>query len=304
MNVNKITYPIKDRWSYLWLAIGTLLGFLWTAPLTMWLAPIFILRFMRTQKVWRGFLLAWLTGFIVIGVAFREALPLPMPVYLVTMLFTSLIGGALPLLADRLLAPRLGGFAATLIYPLALTAFDFIGAITNPMGSIGAQAYTQYGNLALMQLLSITGMWGIVFLVNWFGAVVNWAWERSFEWKTIWRGAALYVGVLVLVLLFGEVRLAYTPEPTSTVRMHGLTAVDMRVELAGLHQAMANDWGAYRQISAGFQEQYFTATIREARAGAEIVHWPEMAVMLAAEDEDGFLARLPGKLHVRRASTW
>jgi apolipoprotein N-acyltransferase len=32
-------------------------------------------------------------------------------------------------------------------------------------------------------------------------------------------------------------------------------------------------------------------TIREARAGAQIVHWPEIAVNLAKEDEAGFVAR-------------
>ena len=157
MKQNQITYSIKDRWSYLWLAIGTLLGFLWAIPLTMWLAPIFILRFVRTQKTWVGFLLAWLSSFLVIGITFREALPLPLPEYIITMLVTSLTG-ALAYLADRLLAPRLKGFAATLVYPLAVTSLDYIGAISNPMGSIGAQAYALYGNLALMQLLSITGV--------------------------------------------------------------------------------------------------------------------------------------------------
>jgi len=290
MNGKRITYPLKDRWSYLWLAVGTLLSFFWSIPLIIWLAPIFLLRFMRSQKVWLGFLLVWLSSYLTIAVTFREALPLPLPEYLIMMLITSLIGSALPFLADRLLVPRLRGFVATLVFPLAVTSMDYIGALTNPMGSIGAQAYGQYGNLALMQLLSITGMWGITFLVNWFAAVVNWAWERSFDWKEIRRGAAIYGGTLLLVLLFGGARLAYAPQPTGTVRVHGLTALDMRQEMPKLHQ-VESDWQAYRQLTEELREPYLEATVREAKGGAQLVLWPEMAVWAPAEDEAEFFRR-------------
>ncbi len=53
-----------DRWSYLWLVIGTLVLFLWRVPLVWWLSPVFLLRFMRTQKVGRGFFLFWLSSFL------------------------------------------------------------------------------------------------------------------------------------------------------------------------------------------------------------------------------------------------
>jgi apolipoprotein N-acyltransferase len=131
-----------------------------------------------------------------------------------TGIFFVAIGGllqSLPYLADRLLAPRLPGFAATLVFPLALTALSFGDSATNPTGNWGAWAYTQYGNLALVQLVSITGMHGLTFLIGWFGPVVNWAWDRPLERREIWRGVVLYVGVLVLVLAFGMVRLAFFP---------------------------------------------------------------------------------------------
>jgi len=118
----------SDRWSYLWLAIGTLLGFFWTIPLIWWLSPVFMLRFMRMQKVWRGFILAWLTTFLTVGVTqygmMNALMPSPLPVYVITMAIGAL-PFTLPYLADRLLAPRLKGFAATLVFPLAVTAMDF-----------------------------------------------------------------------------------------------------------------------------------------------------------------------------------
>jgi apolipoprotein N-acyltransferase len=92
--------------------------------------------------------------------------------------------------------------------------------------------------------------------------------------------------------LYGGVRLAYAPQATRTVRVHGFTAVDMRNEmLAKIREAKQKDWQTYRQLSAELQELYLEGTLREARAGAQIVHWPEMAVNLAKEDEANFLAR-------------
>ncbi len=287
----KIQYPIKDRWSYLWLGIGTLLGFFWAVPMVAWISTALMIRFMRTQKTWRGFLLVWLSSLLTLGITMRKFLPLPMPVYIVTVLITTLTAAALPYLADRLLAPRLGGFLATLVFPLAVTSVDYIGAMTNPQGSIGGQAYAQSGDLMLMQLASVTGMWGIVFLVNWLAPIVNWGWERSFEWKAIRRGVALYAAILIAVMIYGGARLEFARQPTHTIRMHGITEVDMRQELETIHNAQSVSWDEYRRVTAGLREPYLEGTLREAQNGAQLVHWPEMAVFLPEEDEAAFIQR-------------
>ena len=285
-----------DRWSYLWLVIGTLLSFLWRIPLVWWLSPVFLLRFMRTQKVGRGFFLIWLSSFLtaippMYGIM-NAMMPSPLPVFLITTAVTALMMGGIAYLLDRLLAPRLKGFVATLVFPLITTAMDYVSAKANPLGSIGGAAYFQYSNLALLQLLSITGMWGIVFLVNWFGSVVNYAWERGFTWKEIRRNTLVYAVIMLAVLLYGGARLAYAPEAPGTVRVHGFTAVDMRMEmLPKLHEAKKQGWQTYRQMSVEIQELYLEGTVREARAGAQIVHWPEMAVNLSKEDEADFIVR-------------
>jgi apolipoprotein N-acyltransferase len=297
MNANQITYPQKDRWSYLWLVIGTLLGFVWRAPLVWWLTPVFLLRFMRTQKVWRGFFLIWLSSFLTASFAMYDIMnammPTPLPVYLFMMAVTALLTGGIAYLVDRLLVPRLKGFSTTLVFPLIMTVMDYISAKSNPLGSVGAQAYFQYSNLTLIQLLSITGMWGIVFLVNWFGPVFNYAWERGFAWKEIRRNTLVYTSVMLAVLLYGGVRLAYAPQASSTVRIHGFTAVDVRQELLPkMHGAAQESRQTYRQLSAETQELYLEGTLREAKAGAQIVHWPEMAIFLPEEDEANFIERV------------
>jgi apolipoprotein N-acyltransferase len=285
-----------DRWSYLWLAIGTLVLFLWRVPLVYWLSPVFLLRFMRTQKVGRGFFLIWLSSFLTsippLYSILNALIPTPLPVFLIITAVFALMNSGTAYLVDRLLRPRLKGFAATLVFPLIMTVMSYIGAKANPMGSIGGAAYLQYSNLELLQLLSITGMWGIVFLVNWLGPVVNWAWERGFKWQEIRRNIVIYGVIMLAVLLYGGARLAYAPEASSTVRVHGFTAVDMRMEMGPkMQEAREQGWEAYRQASTELQDLYLEGTVREAQAGAQIVHWPEMAVKLVKEDEANFIIR-------------
>src|SRR4030065_677250 len=54
-------YPLRDRWSYLWFAIATVL-FVFTYgmyrnPLAACLAQVFLIRFLRSRKIGVGYLL-------------------------------------------------------------------------------------------------------------------------------------------------------------------------------------------------------------------------------------------------------
>jgi len=136
MNEDQITYPNKDRWSYLWLAIGTSVLFLWRMPLAWWLSPIFLLRFSRTQRVRTGFLLIWFAGFLT-GIPpmysiLNALIPMPLPIFLVVVAVFAFMNTAIPYLVDRLMAPHLKGFLATLVLPLMMTIMSYIGAKANP----------------------------------------------------------------------------------------------------------------------------------------------------------------------------
>jgi apolipoprotein N-acyltransferase len=282
------TYPVPDRWSYLWLAIGTILSLFssgkWTIPLAAWLVPVFMIRFMRTQKVFRGFILVWLGTYVPSVIAWWGMIPLPMPVGLVILAVSTLTILGISYLADRLLAPRLKGFATTLVFPTAMTAADFVSATFSPIGSFGAQAYAQYGNLAFMQLLSVTGMWGLTFLVSWFASVANWAWERAFDWPAIRRGAALYAGIMLLVTVYGGARLVFSPARAGTVRVASLTVFEY-------DELTIDDRDAFRREMSEIRDRYFEQTIREARAGAKMVLWPEGAGVGFEGDEAALIAR-------------
>ena len=294
-------YPQPDRWSLLWLVIGTvLMAFIagtWALPLAGWLAPIFFIRFMRTRKVLSGFILAvvGLSIAFTVGWWYQNPLPIPAPIFgIIVGLSTGLL-----FLVDRLLVPRLRGsdgrglFAATLVFPLLVTAFEFLFYSIMPYGSYGSWAYAQQGNLGLMQIISITGLWGLTFLTGWFASVINWAWEHSFSWPEIRAGVAIYSGILLLVLAYGEIRLLLSTPEQGTVRVHGITEVE---ESGGkvFDEALAlmeTDAEAFQRKMAGINELYLAGTMREAQAGAQIVVWPEATVIGLKEDVDALVAK-------------
>jgi apolipoprotein N-acyltransferase len=278
-----------NRLSYLWLVMAAALFLLaasrWGIPLAAWLAPLFLLRFVRTQHPLPGLLLAWLARSVVAAFVLQGILVFPGIVYYVIVVLLAGLA-TLPYLADRLITPRLNGFVATLVFPLAVTSVEYLSSF-GPIGTFLSVAYTQYGNLPLMQLVSVTGIWGITFLLTWFAAVVNWAWEREFVWPTVRGGALLYASILAVVLLGGGARLTFFPPLATTVRVAGLSASQAAVTafnqqlppaiLALLESGRATqaDRALARSAFTTIDNDLLARSQEEARAGAKIVVWPE-----------------------------
>ncbi len=279
-------------------------GIQWVIPLAAWLAPLFLLRFVRTQRLLPGLLLASIVRFAVAAVVLQGIILYPgMVYYPLVLLLTGLT--MLPYLADCLITPRLGGFVATLVFPLAFTMIEYLSSF-GPFGTITSIANTQYGNLPLMQVVSVTGIWGITFLLTWFAAVVNWAWERGFVWLNVRGGGLLYAAVLAVVLLGGGSRLALFPPQATLVRVAGLSPSQAAVaafnkqlpqatlSLLSSGQATQADRALARSAFTTLDNDLLARSQQEARAGAKIVVWPEASPVSAnilQEDEPALIQR-------------
>ena len=298
-----------DRLSYLWLAFAiVLLPFAtagWTIALAAWLFPVFLLRFVRTQPVWRGNVLVLLAVTAVYAlegvIPFSGAMGMLVAVGM-GFLYT------LPYLIDRVVVPRLGGMLGTLVFPLSVTTVWYLDGLFNPTGTWANPAYTQFGNLPLLQLVSVTGVWGVVVLMSWLASIVNWAWERGFDWPKVRRGAIPYGILVALVLLFGGVRIALFPAHGTTVRVAAISP--SRAVVAAFDKQFAqlpeNSWQALvsgtgtpadRQIvhlaAAPVFDELLSRSEQEARAGARIIVWPECTAGIPSlqEDEAALLTR-------------
>lgn len=278
----------KDRWSYLWLAIGTILFSVglgkWYIPLAGWLWPIFMLRFIRTQKPLPGLITAALA---LISCCYIQWSGIVGGTPLVQVSTFVLIGGVLytaPFVFDRLIAHRLRGVLSTLIFPLALVAVEY-GSSFSPNGPWCSIAYSQYGNLPLQQLVSITGIYGITFLVAWSAAVVNAAWENEFEWPKIRKMAGFCACILAIIILCGGARLAFFPPEAKTVRVASIVAPpgDNIITLLASREQ--------RQIPPVEKTIAIMENLsaKGAQAGAKIVNWNELSLRVSESDEAAFI---------------
>jgi apolipoprotein N-acyltransferase len=276
------------------LAGALLVGFSmgrWLAPLAAWIGPVLIMRYARDHKAWRGYplvlaacFLAMLIGFG--GIWVQWGLP-AVPIF-------GLLYGllwSLPYLADRLVGPRLPGFSSTFVYPLTATTIEFLIIHFNPMGVWGATGFTQYGNLPLMQLASVTGMIGITFLMAWTASVANWAWENRARGGEIRWGLAALGVAFTAVFLFGYLRLnlAPTSRVEETIRVAGITSRG----LDSLYEQTASVTSVEDALplQRAFWDAYFAQTVREAEAGAQVIVWPEANAPVLATNEASYIAQ-------------
>jgi apolipoprotein N-acyltransferase len=159
--------------------------------------------------------------------------------------------------------------------------------------------------LALLQLTSVTGIWGVSFLLYWTASVANAAWEEwamssevhmSSEARTssetrISSGVrwtvGLWAGLLAAVFVFGGARLAQDAPP-DTVPVASVTGAHDASSFWKVRR-QAESRGAVRDSARAVRRDYLQRARRAARAGARLVSWPEAAVPVPREDTAAFL---------------
>jgi apolipoprotein N-acyltransferase len=282
----------SNRQSFLWLAIGTILMLFsngrWIIPFATWLYPIFFLRFMHIQKPARGFIFLFLASAVVNIIIWWKMIPAPINVYfIITGLgFQTCV---LSFLADRILATRFKGFLSTLVFPVAWCTIEYLMSLIPSKGTWIALAYTQAGNLSLMQLTSVTGIWGISFLITWFASAVNWAWHQNFEWDKISRGAITFTSIAVSIFLFGAVRVNFfQPQSPSVLTASIVQARNINKDITSCKWTDAKAIGNY---STELENNLLEKTQQAAKAGAKIVLWQECTGFIPKQREDEFIKR-------------
>lgn len=295
-----------EQFKYAWLGLGLVTALLavggrWDIPLAAWIAPVFLLRFSRLARPVPGLLLVWAVS---VASAIFWGFQLAVPVQLSTLAGHLAFGTiyTLPFILDRVFAGRLGIAGQLLLFPAAIAAAEYLMATFSPLGTAyGLKAITQSGNLALLQIISITGPYAIGFLIGLIATAANRLWERPNERESR-TALILSGGLVVLAIVLGSARLAFFPSPTEYVQMAGITPSGKV-----LRRAEAVNGGAFPQgpralaaaeqdtIRAGFDlvtAELIESTRRAARAGAKIVVWSETAARTLPEDKPALLARV------------
>jgi apolipoprotein N-acyltransferase len=233
-----------------------------------WLAPLPVLLLAhRAPRAWLAFaagFAAYLIGQSGLAFVYGDALPLAL--ILIAMALPSVVFAAVMLLARA--SARLPVAVAVLAPALAWTSWEYLLSLVSPHGTAGALGYAQAELLPIVQLASVTGVWGLSFLTMLVPSALAIALARQRRARLALLTAAL---PLLLALGFGFIRLAQPHDGRLRV---GLGADDRQLA----HRAL----DASSAIAAARAHADLVASIvaRAAEERLDVILLPEKAITL------------------------
>ena len=236
-----------------------------------WVAPIPVLLFAVEVASARAAALAAFVAFLLGGLNELDYLRTVMPLLplLIVLLGPAAIFSA-AVVFTRAAVAHLPGIVAAFSFAFAWTSYEFLVSLISPHGSAGSLAYSQTGLVTLIQIASVTGLYGITFLLALLPSAFTAAWvQRSY---TPLAPALLILGAIG----FGEYRLAHASS-TPTVRL-GLAATDV-----GLSAAFAAE---NNSVAMQVAREYAGRVARLATAGAQVVILPEKFLGVTPADSE------------------
>jgi apolipoprotein N-acyltransferase len=169
-----------------------------------------------------------------------------------------------------------------LAYAALIASSEFFFSRISPHGTLGSVAYSQGDVPTLLQLASLTGIWGISFVVSIAAAGIATAWRHRGERTAGALSLCLGLGPAVAAVIFGIIRLATATEG-DVVRV-GLAASD--VEAARQLTGGGTD-DALQSLSA-----YTRRVLALAEQGARFIVLPEKFVRVTSENREHAIAIL------------
>jgi len=254
----------------------------------MWFAPLPVLLFAARNSWWATALAAgcaWLIGILNMWRYLHLLMKAPL---LACTLLSLAIVFVLAVLLYRALLGLGAWWSATLAFPAAWVSFEYLLNLVSVHGTAGSLSYSQLNFLPFLQLASVTGPWGMSFLLLLFSSTLAvglhlWRGERKQAMRILGAG----LGVIALALIFGAVRLS-SPVPGPRIRV-GLIASDL---------AANSDIADEGAETARLLHDYAAQAEALAAQGAQIIVLPEkLGVVLErkAADTDALFQSLADK---------
>ena len=280
----KNTNKRKIQYSYIYLLIGFISLFFfngrWILPIAAFIAPVFLIRFLRFQKPLKGFLIIVFVGWVSNIFVWKGMMPMSgFFYYFVTFMMS--VFTSLTFLIDRIYIQKLKGIISTLIFPAAYVVMDFITILTNPSGSYGTLVHTQSA-LPLLQLVSITGIWGVTFLIMWTASIINWLWDNNYEKSKVYSAFLVFGIPLLSLIIWGQFRLMH-PIDSPTVRIASINSTKSEYQ----HRMTTNFDSLVEQANQGFLRNCELA----ASSGAKIIFGRETIISLPVDEETNFIEK-------------
>jgi len=282
--------PAKGEWwirlSWLWLfLLAPLLVFSngrWQLAVAALAAPFFARLFLFSQTAVRGLLVLLLVQLGAYIVMWWEVIPVPGVLYYI-IASTYGLCYLLPFVVDRLVSPRIAGFASTLVLPLSWYLVEILIQRFTPYGSWTSAGYTQMGHGLLIPLAAWFGVAGVAFAAIWAASVASWVVITKAPARSRILRTALWAGSMTILVWLANSPPAGHTRIMNPLRVAAITppttrALDQAVQ-AAMHTDVI-DPGILTRIdglAVELNEDLIERSRNAARAGARLVVWSETA---------------------------
>ncbi len=268
------------------LAATLLSGFLWYFAIDisgkygflLWIAPLPILWISLQSSARISFVCAFLAYLLgrFSWIPFLLVLMPLVPIILITVLPAVLFGMYIWL--NRWIVMKSQSTLSVFAFPAIVSAFDFLIFNNQIDGTAGGHAYTQSNYLAVIQVASITGIWGIVFIASLLPSAIIMIWYFRDN-----RGQQSFIigiagTVLICTIAFGIYR-------TNQERTHTNVSVGITTVAENLYSDNSNPNNTRKQII----EQYDQQISSLAKQGARYILFPEKIFHVRENQKDSLL---------------
>lgn len=265
------------------LALGAILMFLsgmrWGVGTLAWFSYIPFLIYTQTTQGWRSRLWLFFTITIAVFAVVTSIITPPVSYGLVPLFAIPavIVTFAILLIWDYLRS-RLGASLGIYAFVSLIVINDWMTSRFSELGVWASIANTQLDNMALLQLVSITGFTGVSFLIVWFNALM--------AESILSRGAgpwlkhlSIFAILISLALTWGAIR----------VQSHQEGPV---VNAAGISTEMIFDGKIpSKEKLSSIENDLFSRTLKAATHGAKLIVWNEGAALIDKANEKEFVER-------------
>jgi apolipoprotein N-acyltransferase len=193
----------------------------------MWLAPLPILLVAPRVGAWAVIgtaAMAWFLGGLNVW-GYLHRLEIPAAVVVAICMIPAIVFGVSVGLFRAFLKRGLL-WRATFVTPVLWVAYEFLAAFVSPHSTFFNLGYTQMDCLPALQIVSLTGIWGISFCLFLLPATIAVLASRVASARQGMRPTGVVAVTLIAVIAFGSYRLSSTPPAESSVTV-ALVAADL-----------------------------------------------------------------------------
>ena len=267
----------------------------WNIPIFAWVYPVLFLGmsyFDKTRKAYSAIILCYALGFVI---QFGKVIGMDIKICIIAGVLLALLK-ALPYFYWIKSKMR---FQDTIIFASIIVLIEYIIYLSYPILGGLSDAYTQYQNLYLLQIVTVTGIYGITFIMYWTAAMVIWIWNNRSNQKALKKYVTVFGSVMGLVFVYGVVMYHFAGNLEESVRIAGVTVLVSHLlnDDEDVYATFYTDTFTDENMTntqdklAAVADELFIKTKQEAGAGTKIAFWSELNGAVLKQDEAALLQK-------------